>query len=234
MAEKPLSAPHSTPSAPPVRRGSYNAEDSMAQLTERARLISQDAGTKVTSAMRDMIGAAAGIAGFAVESARDLVQYMVRRGQMTQAEADKLIREAEATHLKKPKAERDRLAAIRAAADKAAAEKKAAMLAAEQARPVHRVTTPGRILAQGAGKSVKQMPNAKSTDATKAADKHGVKIPEKPVAKPAPAVKASAKAAPAPKAPAAKAAPAVKASPAKKAAKAPSKPAAKKTVKKKR
>ena len=47
------------------------------------------------AAMKDVIGAAAGLTGFALESARDLVQYMVRRGQMTQDEADKLIREVE-------------------------------------------------------------------------------------------------------------------------------------------
>ena len=33
--------------------------------------------------MRDVISAGAGITGFAIESARDLVQYMVKRGQMT-------------------------------------------------------------------------------------------------------------------------------------------------------
>ncbi len=49
----------------------------------------------MASAMRDVISAAAGMASFAADSARDLVQYMVRRGQMTQEEADKLIREAE-------------------------------------------------------------------------------------------------------------------------------------------
>lgn len=67
----------------------------MAEMAERAQQISQEAGTKITAAMKDVIGAAAGLAGFAVESARDLVQFMVRRGQMTQDEADKLIREAE-------------------------------------------------------------------------------------------------------------------------------------------
>ena len=67
----------------------------MAEMAERAQQISQEAGTKITAAMKEVIGAAAGLAGFAVESARDLVQYMVRRGQMTQDEADKLIREAE-------------------------------------------------------------------------------------------------------------------------------------------
>ena len=67
----------------------------MAEMAERAQQISQEAGTKITAAMKEVIGAAAGLAGFAVESARDLVQYMVRRGQITQDEADKLIREAE-------------------------------------------------------------------------------------------------------------------------------------------
>ena len=67
----------------------------MAEMAERAQQISQEAGTKIAAAMKEVIGAAAGLAGFAVESARDLVQYMVRRGQMTQDEADKLIREAE-------------------------------------------------------------------------------------------------------------------------------------------
>ena len=67
----------------------------MAEMAERAQAISQEAGTKIASAMRDVINTAAGIAGFAVESVRDLVQYMVRRGQMTQDEADRLIREAE-------------------------------------------------------------------------------------------------------------------------------------------
>src|SRR3954468_7802487 len=128
-----------TPSSAPSKRGSHrSSEEAMAELTERAKVISQDAGTKVTSAMRDMIGAAAGIAGFAVESARDLVQYMVRRGQMTQEEADRLMREAEAVHNKRPKAERDRIAAARLAADKAVAEKKAARLAAETALPTNK------------------------------------------------------------------------------------------------
>lgn len=70
----------------------------MTEMAERAQLISQEAGTKIAAAMKDVIGAAAGIAGFAVESARDLVQYMVRRGQITHDEAEKLIRQAEDAH----------------------------------------------------------------------------------------------------------------------------------------
>lgn len=78
----------------------------MAEMAERAQQIGQEAGTKIASAMRDVINSAAGMAGFAVESVRDLVQYMVRRGQMTQDEADRLIREAEETRGKRgPKAE---------------------------------------------------------------------------------------------------------------------------------
>ena len=75
--------------------------DTVAEMAERAQLISKEAGTKVAAAMRDVISAAAGIAGFTIESARDLVQYMVKRGQMTPDEADKLIREAEEAHGKK-------------------------------------------------------------------------------------------------------------------------------------
>jgi polyhydroxyalkanoate synthesis regulator phasin len=58
----------------------------------------------MSGALRDVIGAAAGMTAFAVESARDLVNYMVRRGQMTQEEADKLIREAEEASSKRGKA----------------------------------------------------------------------------------------------------------------------------------
>jgi len=64
-------------------------------MTAKAQEISLEAGSKMAAAMKDVIGAAAGLTGFVAESARDLVQYMVRRGQMTQDEADKLIREVE-------------------------------------------------------------------------------------------------------------------------------------------
>lgn len=52
--------------------------------------------------MKDVINAAAGLTAFALESARELVQYMVRRGQMTQDEADKLMRDVEHAHSGKP------------------------------------------------------------------------------------------------------------------------------------
>ena len=93
--------------------------DTVAEMAERAQLISQEAGSKVSAAMKDVISAAAGLAGFAIESARDLVQYMVRRGQMTQEEADKLIRQAEDAHGLRPASEKGRPTASKIAADKA-------------------------------------------------------------------------------------------------------------------
>ncbi|MBV6521736.1 MAG: hypothetical protein MNPFHGCM_01880 [Gemmatimonadaceae bacterium] len=92
---------------PPPRRGpghrGQDMRDTLAEMAAKAHEISLEAGSKMASAMKDVIGAAAGYSAFAIESARDLVQYMVRRGQMTQDEADKLIREAEAAHAKNPK-----------------------------------------------------------------------------------------------------------------------------------
>jgi hypothetical protein len=70
-------------------------------MAARAQEISMEAGSKMAAAMKDVIGAAAGLTGFVLESARDLLQYMVRRGQMTQEEADKLMREVEASHAKR-------------------------------------------------------------------------------------------------------------------------------------
>src|SRR5881398_1914952 len=98
--EVPAAPAAQAPRRGPGHRGA-DMRDTVAEMAERAQLISQEAGSKVSSAMKDVISAAAGLAGFAIESARDLVQYMVRRGQMTQEEADKLIREAEAALPKK-------------------------------------------------------------------------------------------------------------------------------------
>ena len=159
MAEKPLpSSPFSPPSDdssdssnPQSRRpsGAHRADmrDTVAELAERAQVISQEAGTKVSSAMKDVISAAAGIAGFAIESARDLVQYMVRRGQMTPEEGDRLIREAEAAHDKRSPGEKARATASKVAAERAAAAKaeaaaRAAAQMAAYARPVAKPAPP--------------------------------------------------------------------------------------------
>jgi len=97
---KPAGETATPPRRSPGHRG-QDVRDTVAEMAARAHEISLEAGSKMAAAMKDVINAAAGLTGFAVESARDLVQYMVRRGQMTQDEADKLIREAEEAHGKR-------------------------------------------------------------------------------------------------------------------------------------
>jgi hypothetical protein len=106
-AAKPAAVEVPAGATPPVRRHpghrGQDVRDTVAEMAAKAHEISMEAGSKMAAAMKDVIGAAAGYATFAIESARDLVQYMVRRGQMTQDEADKLIREAEDAWSKKHK-----------------------------------------------------------------------------------------------------------------------------------
>ena len=225
--EKPPAAP-AAPRRGPGHRGA-DMRDTVAEMTERAQLISQEAGSKVSAAMKDVISAAAGLAGFAIESARDLVQYMVRRGQMTPEEAEKLIREAEDAHDKKPASERGRPTASKIAADKAIVDKAArdaanaaALLNAPPQRPGAFSLRTGS--AKPAAPTPAPVPAAQPKIATPAARSAA---PAKASAKPAPGKAAPAKPAPA-KAPAkASAKPAPK-PPAKAAAKkAPAKPAPK-------
>src|SRR5437762_7930423 len=88
------------PKRSPGHRGA-DVKDTVAEMAAKAHEISLEAGSKMAAAMKDVIGAAAGLTGLVIESARDLLQYMVRRGQMTQEEADKLMREVEASHVKR-------------------------------------------------------------------------------------------------------------------------------------
>src|SRR6266516_6128678 len=88
------------PKRSPGHRGD-DVKDTVAEMAAKAHEISLEAGSKMAAAMKDVIGAAAGLTGLVLESARDLLQYMVRRGQMTQEEADKLMREVEASHAKR-------------------------------------------------------------------------------------------------------------------------------------
>jgi polyhydroxyalkanoate synthesis regulator phasin len=88
------------PRRSPGHRGA-DVKDTVAEMAAKAHEISLEAGSKMAAAMKDVVGAAAGLTGLVVESARDLLQYMVRRGQMTQDEADKLMREVEASHGKR-------------------------------------------------------------------------------------------------------------------------------------
>jgi len=96
-----------TPPIPPRRSPGHrgaDVKDTVAEMAAKAHEISLEAGSKMAAAMKDVVGAAAGLTGLVVESARDLLQYMVRRGQMTQDEADKLMREVESSHGLKRKA----------------------------------------------------------------------------------------------------------------------------------
>lgn len=227
MVDKPQPPANEPPTAPrrPGHRGA-DMRDTVAELTERAQIISQEAGSKVAAAMKDVISAGAGIAGFAIESARDLVQFMVRRGQMTPEEADKLMREAEAAHEKRSPAEKARPTASKIAAEKAAiakAEAAARAAAAAAAMPPFRsavrpivppaappavakpkpdVKTPPKAAAKPAPKSAKpeSAPKSSAKPAAKSAAKPAPKVakPAKPVVKkPAkPAAKVAPKSAP--------------------------------------
>ena len=242
--EKPPAAP-AAPRRGPGHRGA-DMRDTVAEMTERAQLISQEAGSKVSAAMKDVISAAAGLAGFAIESARDLVQYMVRRGQMTPEEAEKLIREAEDAHGKKPASERGRPTASKIAADKAIVDKAArdaanaaALLNAPPQRPGAFSLRTGSPKPAAPAPVAAAKPSAPQPKIAAPASKGAapVKAPAKAAPAKAPAKAAPAKSAagkkPAPSKSASKPAPkapvksGAKAAPGKSASKSASKPAAK-------
>jgi hypothetical protein len=132
----------------------------------RAQEISQEAGSKIAQAMRDVIGAAAGLTGFVVESARDLVQYMVRRGQMTQEEADRLIREAEEANARRKVAAKPVTAP---AAEGAPAKPKKATpkVAKPAARTARSAKTPSAARKKSATGAAQAKSRAKATTAKK-------------------------------------------------------------------
>ena len=106
MPDTEKAAETAAPVIPPKRHPGHRGQDvrdTVAEMAAKAHEISLEAGSKMAAAMKDVVGAAAGLVAFSLESARDLVQYMVRRGQMTQEEADKLVREAEEVWMKKNK-----------------------------------------------------------------------------------------------------------------------------------
>jgi len=178
MVDNDQTTDEATPAAPaaprrgPGHRGA-DMRDTVAEMAERAQLISQEAGSKVSSAMKDVISAAAGLAGFAIESARDLVQYMVRRGQMTQEEADKLMREVEASHAK-----RKPVTPPAAPAPKAAAPVAATNHAPAPVRHVPTTHAPVKHAAPKAHEPAKK-PAAKKPTMKPAAKKHAVKAAAK-------------------------------------------------------
>lgn len=146
------------PRRSPGHRG-QDVRDTVAEMTAKAQEISLEAGSKMAAAMKDVIGAAAGLTGFVAESARDLVQYMVRRGQMTQEEADKLIRDVEEHHGKRKAAGTARPSAPAKAAAKPAAKRSAP---AHKARPAAKKAVAKRPAAKKpAAKSGAKKPAAK-------------------------------------------------------------------------
>jgi len=219
MAEKVQSTEETpkaegTPTPPKRGLGHRGADprDTAAELAARAHAISLEAGSKMAGAMRDVIHAAAGIAGFVVESARDLVQFMVRRGQMSAEEAEKLIREAEEAHSRRvadgwQPSGLPEVPEAPAAAEPPTAEAAAPAAEAPVAEPV---AEPAEVAAVApapaappapkvAAKPAKTAAPAKAAPPTKAAAKAPAKAAAKTSGHAAPAHHAPAKAAPAAK-----------------------------------
>jgi polyhydroxyalkanoate synthesis regulator phasin len=159
----------------------------MAEMAAKAHEISLEAGSKMASAMRDVVGAAAGISAFAIESARDLVNYMVRRGQMSQEEATKLLKEVEEAHAKRPKVDIPKRSEV-------PAKSEIRMLKDPvPAKPEHSAAPPSRLVDRGPGKPALSKPQPKpAAPAAKAAPAKAAAPEKKPAAKP-PAAKAPAK-----------------------------------------
>jgi cell division septation protein DedD len=142
-------------------------------MAAKAHEISLEAGSKMAAAMKDVVGAAAGLTGLVLESARDLLQYMVRRGQMTQEEADKLMREVEASHSKRKPF----------TPPPGAAAKTTPKVEPSHAPAVHRHHTPAAPIKHAAKPAAKhapaKKPAAKKPTMKPAAKKHAVKASAK-------------------------------------------------------
>ncbi len=186
--EKPAEA--APPVVPPKRHPGHRGQDvrdTVAEMAAKAHEISLEAGSKMAAAMKDVVGAAAGLIAFSIESTRDLVQYMVRRGQMTQDEADKLIREAEEAWLKKNKGKVLPKIGVSPLIKPVVVAPARPVVAAPAAKPMAAKPTAKPAAAPAAKTAVKPAP--------KPAAKPALKPAPKPVAKkaPAPAKKAAAK-----------------------------------------
>ena len=207
-------APDGSPPVPPKRSPGHrgaDVKDTVAEMAAKAHEISLEAGSKMSAAMKDVVNAAAGLSGFVMESARDLVQFMVRRGQMTQEEADKLIRQVEEHQPKRkpvvppaaPKAEPVRHSPTVSSA--AHAPKIAPKIAPKPAAAHHAAPAKKAPAKPAAAKPVKKAKPAKAAKPAKKTTKpaHKKPAPKKPAPK-KPAPKKPALKKPAPKKPAAK------------------------------
>ena len=163
------------PRRSPGHRGA-DVKDTVAEMAAKAHEISLEAGSKMAAAMKDVVGAAAGRTGFVLESARDLLQYMVRRGQMTQEEADKLMREVEASHSK-----RKPFTPPPSSAVKPAPKVEAVSHAPAAQRPHTHTPAPIKHAAKPVAKHAPaKKPAAKKPTMKPAAKKHPVKASAKP------------------------------------------------------
>jgi hypothetical protein len=162
------------PKRSPGHRGA-DVKDTVAEIAAKAHEISLEAGSKMPAAMKDVVGAAAGLTGLVVESARDLLQYMVRRGQMTQEEADKLMREVEASHAKRKPFTPPAHVPAKPAAAKVEHAHPAPQVRHVAAPPVKHVAKPPAKHAAAARKPAAKKPTMKP-----AAKKHPVKSASKP------------------------------------------------------
>src|SRR5881394_3261552 len=164
------------PGVPPKRSPGHrgaDVKDTVAEMAAKAHEISLEAGSKMAATMKDVIGAAAGLTGLVLESARDLLQYMVRRGQMTQDEADKLMREVEASHAKR-----------KPSTPSSAQAAKAIRPEPSHSVPVRHASAPIAHPAKAAAKhAAAKKPAAKKPTMKPAAKKHPVKSTAKSKAK---------------------------------------------------
>lgn len=172
-----LAMPPIPPKRSPGHRGA-DVKDTVAEMAAKAHEISLEAGSKMAAAMKDVVGAAAGLTGLVVESARDLLQYMVRRGQMTQDEADKLMREVEASHAKRKPFTPPPSVAVKAAPK---AEASHAAHSTHSTPTAKHVSAPVRHAAKPAAKhtTAARKPAAKKPTMKPAAKKHSHKSVKK-------------------------------------------------------
>ena len=188
-AAKPVAADPANPGVPPVRRhpGHRGADvrDTVAEMAAKAHEISMEAGSKMAAAMKEVVGAAAGLSTFTLESARDLVQYMVRRGQMTQDEADKLIRDAEDAWSKKHKGKKPP-PRLETKPVKPVLKPVPYSLPRTSAPPIVAVKKPAPPAKKAAAKPAAKKPAAKKPAKAKPAAKKAKPAAKKPAKKPAP------------------------------------------------
>lgn len=87
--------PPSPAAAPTMTNPPRPSRETAAALAARAQAITAEANDLLAGAMREAIDAAGGLSDVAVETARDVAQYLVRRGRMARDEAERLLAAAE-------------------------------------------------------------------------------------------------------------------------------------------